>query len=78
MGLPQWVWVKKTVDGVKTLSQKEKNCAQSLVKKVMLTVFWDIKGLISIDVLEKGATVNSASHSQQLRKFCQVYWITLI
>ena len=31
------------------------------VKKVMLTVFWNIKGRITINFLEKGATVNSAS-----------------
>ena len=36
--------------------------------KVMLPVFWDTKGSISIDFLEKGATVNSVSYYQQLRQ----------
>ena len=30
--------------------------------KVMLPVFWDIKGSIPFDFLGKGATVNSASY----------------
>ena len=30
------------------------------VKKMMLTVFWDMKGPIISDFLEKGTTVNSA------------------
>ena len=30
----------------------------------MLTVFWDMKRPITIDFLEKGATVNSASYCQ--------------
>ena len=34
---------------------------QQSVKKVMLTVFWDIKGPMTIDFLEKGATVNNTS-----------------
>ena len=38
--------------------------AEQSVKKVMLTVFWDMKGPITIDFLEKDATVNSASYSQ--------------
>ena len=32
------------------------------VKKVRLTVFWDMKGTITIDFLKKGTTVNSASY----------------
>ena len=34
---------------------------QQSLKKVMLTVFWDMKGPITVDFLEKGATVNSIS-----------------
>ena len=47
---------------------KEKFCAQQSVKKVMLIVFWDMKGLITIDFLEKSATQNNASYCQLLRK----------
>ena len=55
--------VVKTAQIVKThlLSDKEK------VKKVMLTVFWDIKGPVMIDFLEKGAIVNGDS-------YCQLIW----
>ena len=34
----------------------------------MLIVFWDMKGPISIDFLEKGAAVNSAMYCQLLVK----------
>ena len=49
IGLLLWAWVKK-----------KKIQAQQLVKKVMFTIFWDMKVTISI-ALEKGATINSAS-----------------
>ena len=45
---------------------KKKFLAQQSVKKVMLTVFWDIKESITIDILEKGATINSASYCRYL------------
>ena len=35
------------------------------VKKVLLTVFWNMKGPVTIDFLEKGTTINSVS-----LKFC--------
>ena len=38
---------------------KKKFWAQLSLKKVMLTVFWEMKGLMIIDFLEKGATLNS-------------------
>ena len=34
----------------------------------MLTVFWDMKGLITIDFFEKGATGNNTLNCQLLRK----------
>ena len=49
------------------LSSKEKVLGiaiQQSVKKVMLTVFLDMKGPIPIDFLEKGATVNNASYGK--------------
>ena len=39
-------------------SMEWKHQVQLSVKKVMLTFFWDIKGLITIDFLEKGAARN--------------------
>ena len=38
------------------------------LKRVLLTVLWDMNGLITFDLFEKGATVNSASYYQLLRK----------
>ena len=35
----------------------------------MLTVFWDMKEFITIDFLEKGAAVDSASNSQFLTQY---------
>ena len=32
----------------------------------MLTMFWDMKGIITINFLEKGAIVNTASYRQFL------------
>ena len=55
------VW-KRTVSPV-----KKKFCVQWSVKKVMLTVFWDVKGLITFDFLENDATANSFS-------YCQLLW----
>ena len=34
----------------------------------MLTVFWDMNGPISIDYIEKGATVNSTSYYPLFRQ----------
>ena len=45
---------------------KKKFWVQQSVKKVMLTVFLDMKGPIIIDFLEKGAVVKSASYCQLL------------
>ena len=55
MGLSQRALIEKTVPGVKTrkLSGKEKFWVQQPVKKHMLTMFWDIKGTITIDFFER-------------------------
>ena len=43
-----------------TDSPVKKKCQIQLsVKKVMRTVFWEMKGPITTDLLEKGETVNS-------------------
>ena len=41
---------------------------QQSVKKFMGTVFWDMKGPISIDFFEKDATTNSAFFCQLLKQ----------
>ena len=42
-------------------SGKKKFYAQQSEKKAILIVFWDTKGSITIDFLEKGAMVDSAN-----------------
>ena len=62
MGLLLRFWVEKTVHCVETyrLSNKEKGFDAEISKKTgLLTIFWHIKGIISINFLEKD--VNSAS-----------------
>ena len=48
------------------VSLRKELWGQRSVKKVTLTVFRDMKRSISIDFLEKSATINSASYSQLL------------
>ena len=38
-----------------------------MLKKVILKVFWDMKEPITIDLIEKGPTVNNASYNQLFR-----------
>ena len=47
--------------------EKKKFQGQQSVKKVTLMVLWNMKRLITIDSLEKEATVNNASYYQPLR-----------
>ena len=67
-GLPLQARVEKTVDGVEIqwFSVMKRFWVQESVKKVILTVFSDMKKAISIDFLVEGATVNSASYCQLL------------
>ena len=77
--LPLWAWVKKTIHGVETYSliMKKFQLPQS-VKKVMLTVFWEMKGPATIDFLQKGITVNSTSNCELLSQIHFIYWMTLL
>ena len=63
MGLSLRARIENIVHEVEThwLSNKEKFQVQQSINKVMLTVFWNVKGPTSIDFREKGATVYSAS-----------------
>src|SRR6266496_2694956 len=36
--------------------------------KVMITVFWDIQGVLLLDFLPKGETINSARYQETLKK----------
>ena len=72
MGLSLRSWGKKTVYGVEThgLFDKEKIRMQPSVKKMILTVFWDIIAFLVID-----STVNN-TFSYHL--FHLIYWMTLV
>ena len=70
MGLPLQAWVKKqSIESKLTDSPvKKKFWSQQSIKKVMLTVFLDIKVPITNDFFEKSATVNAALHCQFLQQ----------
>ena len=62
-------WIAKTDS-----PEKKKFCAHHSVKKVMLTVFWDIKEGITIDFFEKAPAVNIASYCQLLMQNSNLYF----
>ena len=66
IGLLPQASVEKTVHWVKTywLSSKEKVPGAA----VMLTLFWEMKGFVTIDFHEKGLAVNCASYYQLFRQ----------
>jgi histone-lysine N-methyltransferase SETMAR len=41
--------------------------------KVMFTVFWDIDGVILVDVMARGETINSDAYIKTLQKLKQCY-----
>ena len=48
--------------------------SQLSVKKVMLAVFKDMKGHISMDFLEKGTTINNASYCRNIWQNSPYFW----
>ena len=64
MGFPQRGWVENTPTPV-----KKKFRAQRSVNKVMLTVFCNIKGPMTIDFPEEDAIINSVSHCRFHRQY---------
>ena len=69
MGVPQQVWVEKSVHGVEIhqLSCKEKVPRAPFSKEGHADVFWDMGGPITIDSFEKGTIINGAFYCQLLR-----------
>jgi histone-lysine N-methyltransferase SETMAR len=51
-----------------TSSVKKKFKSQRATRKVMLTVFWDMQGPITLDFKSQGTTVNSANYCELLGK----------
>ena len=70
MVLPLQAWIKRQCMEWKRTDFPENKRFRVLysVKLVILTVFWNMKGPITIVFLEKAATVNSASYFQLLRQ----------
>ena len=64
---------RKASNGKYWLSSKEKLITQRSEKKAMLTVFWNIKGPITVDFLEKRATFNSTPYYQILRQYFTLF-----
>jgi hypothetical protein len=54
---------EKAVHGVAShdFSSKKKLKATPSASKIMATVFWDCEGVVLIDVLPRGQTINSES-----------------
>jgi histone-lysine N-methyltransferase SETMAR len=51
-----------------TSPQKKKFKAIPSASKIMATAFWDCEGVILIDVLPRGQTINSAIYVETLKK----------
>ena len=64
MGLQLRTWVEKQYMQCKhtEFPVKKKFQAQRSIKKIMLTVFWGMKGPITIDFLKNISAVNSDSY----------------
>ena len=78
MGLPLHARVEKTVHEVEThwLSDRGKVLGTADNKEGhAVTVFWNMKGPIIIDFLEKDTIENSTSYC--LGKISLIYWMTL-
>ena len=65
MGLPLQTWVLEKLS--MNWKHIDKFLVQWLVKKVMLLICFGMKGAMTIDFLEEGASINNASYYQFLR-----------
>ena len=54
-------------------SQKKKLKTTPSTGKLMITVFWDIDGLILVDVMARGEAINSDAYIKTLQKPKQCY-----
>ena len=57
-----------SVDGVCGSISGTTNPIDRLASKVMLSVWWDWKGVVYYEILEPGQTVNSVLYCQQLTR----------
>ena len=68
IGLPLKAWVKRSMERKHWLTGKEKLLGATATKYVISAVFCDMKRVVTIDLHEKGAIVNSASYCQFQRQ----------
>jgi len=45
----------------------------SSVRKIMATIFWDRKGILLIDFLERGLTINADAYCETVRKLRRAF-----
>lgn len=69
MGLPQYTRDKRTVETMEKsmITHPKKAKVVLSAGKVMASVFWDAKGIILVDYLKKGETINSGYYCNLLR-----------
>jgi hypothetical protein len=56
----------KSMEGLHTTSPP-KFMTAPLAGKVMTTVFWDMKGVLLVDIMEKGSTINFEAYNITLQ-----------
>jgi hypothetical protein len=57
------------VGGPTRLAEKEKKFKQTFsTRKIMCTVFWDRKGVLLVEFLPQGTTINSAVYCETMKK----------
>ena len=55
------------------ITKKKKVQDNSFEGKLMITVFWDIDGVILVDVMARDETINSDAYIKTLQKLKQHY-----
>ncbi|GFW35448.1 mariner Mos1 transposase [Trichonephila clavipes] len=70
MGIPYHSRIKATVDGMATNILCRQGQRQKMLSKcnIMEIVFWDRRGVLLLDFLPQGATINSGAYCANLRK----------
>ena len=54
--------------------RKKKIQTTPSARKVMINVFWETDGVILVDVMARGETINSDAYIKNLQKLKQRYW----
>ena len=62
--------VKATVNAMAPLIVPERKKVQAsiFIRKIIATVFWDRKGILLIDFVERGVTINANAYCETVRK----------